>query len=151
MKNKKIIVAASGYFDPIHSGHINYLRRAKNLGDELVVILNTDKQAKIKKGHHFMPVKVRKSILEAIKYVDRVFVSIDKDHSVVKSLGKVKPNIFAKGGDKNKVNIPEREICKKLGIKIVDGLGSAIGKQSSSKIIKEYILRKGCGECARKI
>ena len=87
--HKKIVVVASGYFDPIHSGHINYLREAKKLGDKLIVIVNNDEQAKLKKEHYFMPVKERKAIIEAIKYVDEVFVSIDDDRSVKKSLMKI--------------------------------------------------------------
>ena len=89
-KSNKKIVVASGYFDPIHSGHINYLKKAKKLGDKLIVIVNNDKQAKLKKEHYFMPVKERKAVVGAIKYVDRVFVSIDNDRSVKKSLIKIK-------------------------------------------------------------
>lgn len=128
------IVAVSGYFDPVHVGHIEYLKLAKQLGDELIVILNNDKQARLKKGESFMPLKERKAILEAIRYVDRVFVSIDEDLSVCKSLEALKPNIFAKGGDRFSYEIPEADICRKLNIKIVDCLGKKI--QSSSDLIK---------------
>jgi len=96
---KKIIkVVVSGYFDPIHIGHIEYLRLAKQLGDKLIVILNNDEQAKLKKGKPFMLLEERKKILEAIKYVDEIFISIDSDKSVCKSLEKIKPDIFAKRG-----------------------------------------------------
>lgn len=128
------IVAVSGYFDPIHVGHIEYLKLAKELGGKLIVILNNDEQAKLKKGKPFMPLEERKSILKAIKYVDEVFISIDNDKSVCKSLEAIKPDIFAKGGDRFSSEIPEAEICRKLGIKIVDGLGNKI--QSSSDLIK---------------
>lgn len=133
---EKIIVSASGYFDPIHAGHIEYLEKAKKLGDKLIVILNNDKQARLKKGYVFMPLEERKKILEALKFVDEVFVSIDKDKSVCKSLEAIKPNIFAKGGDRNMENIPEVEICSKYSIKIVDGLGEKI--QSSSELVKKF-------------
>ena len=145
---KKQVVVASGYFDPIHSGHINYLREAKKLGGKLIVIVNNDKQAQLKKGHYFMPVKERKAILSAIKYGDEVFVSIDKDRSVKKSLMKIKPDIFAVGMDNYKQHLPEKDICEKLGIKIVDRLARILIihpslKQSSSKIIDKFLKKKG--------
>lgn len=128
------IVAISGFFDPIHRGHIEYIQLAKGLGDKLVVILNSDEQCVMKKGRAFMPIEDRKTILEALKYVDEVFVSIDKDISVCESLKAVKPHIFAKGGDRFSYEIPEAKICEELGISIVDSLGKKI--QSSSELIK---------------
>lgn len=130
----QIIVAASGYFDPLHVGHVEYLRKAKSLGDKLVVIVNSGKQAVLKKGFEFMPFKERMEIVKSIKFVDEVFQSIDEDKTVCKSLEALKPNIFAKGGDRLSSEIPEAEICKKLGIKIIDNLGDKI--QSSSDLIK---------------
>lgn len=133
MKQKnKILVAISGYFDPLHAGHIEYIKLAKKLGDKLIVILNNDKQAILKKGKNFMPESERKEIMENIKGVDEVFMSIDNDSSVCKSLKAIKPDIFAKGGDRYSYEIPESEICKEFGIKIIDGLGNKI--QSSSKL-----------------
>jgi len=134
MNKEEIKVVVSGYFDPVHAGHIEYFKLAKQLGDKLIVILNNDEQAKLKKGKHFMPLQERKEILEAIKYVDEIFVSIDSDKSVCKSLEKVKPDIFAKGGDRFSYEIPEAETCRKLGIKIVDGVGKKI--QSSSALVE---------------
>ena len=131
-----IIVVVSGYFDPIHKGHIEYLKLAKELGDKLIVVLNNDKQAELKKGKFFMPLEDKKMILEAIKFVDEVFVSIDEDRSVCKSLEAIKPNIFANGGDRKEEEIPEAKVCRELGIEIVDGLGKKI--QSSSELIKKY-------------
>lgn len=130
-----IVVATSGYFDPIHAGHIELLEKAKALGDKLIVILNTDEQAIMKKGFVFMPFDERKKIVESLKFVDEVIGSIDDDQTQCKTLEKLKPNIFAKGGDRNSGNIPEKEICDKAGIKIVDGLGEKI--QSSSHLIKK--------------
>jgi cytidyltransferase-like protein len=127
------IIVASGYFDPIHVGHIEYLRKAKELGGKLIVIVNNDKQATLKKGFSFMDEKERMEVVRNIKYVDEVFLSIDEDKTVCKSLEKLKPNIFAKGGDRNSSNIPESEVCDKYNIEIVDGLGEKI--QSSSNLI----------------
>lgn len=133
-EEKQTIVAASGYFDPIHIGHIEYLELAKKLGDKLIVIINSDHQAKLKKGQPFMPQEERAKIVAALKCVDEIFISIDKDPSVCKSLWALKPDIFAKGGDRNTGNIPENEVCKENNIKLVDGLGEKI--QSSSDLIK---------------
>jgi rfaE bifunctional protein nucleotidyltransferase chain/domain len=132
---KQIVVAASGYFDPLHIGHIEYLNMAKALGDKLIVIVNNDNQAKLKKGHSFMPEKERVKIMESLKSVDEVFLSIDNDMTVCKSLEKIKPDIFAKGGDRFSNEIPESKVCKKNNIKIIDGLGKKI--QSSSWLINK--------------
>lgn len=136
--NKKLLkrVAVSGYFDCLHSGHIEYFKLAEKLGDYLIVILNNDKQTKLKKGKVFMPAKERKIILEALYMVGEVFISIDKDLTVCKSLERIKPEIFAKGGDRYAYEIPEAKVCKKLGIRIVDGLGKKI--QASSSLIKKW-------------
>ncbi len=130
---KEIIVAASGYFDPVHFGHIEYLKKAKALGDKLIVIVNNAEQTILKKGFEFMPFKERMEIVKALKYVDDVFPSIDTDKTVCKSLEKLKPNIFAKGGDRFSSEIPEAETCRKNNIKIVDGLGDKV--QSSSDLV----------------
>lgn len=136
MKNlDRKIIAVSGGFDPIHIGHIRYFKEASELG-ELVVILNTDRFLKKKKGFVFMPYKERKEIIESIKYVNRVVKCIDKDQTVIKTLKSLKPDIFAKGGDRNLNNIPEKEICEELGIKMIFGVGG--GKiQSSSWLINK--------------
>lgn len=129
------IVAISGYFDPLHVGHIVYFQKAKRLGDYLIVILNNEQQTYLKrKSKPFMPLHERKIILESIKYIDEVVISIDQDETVCESLVMIRPDIFAKGGDRYSSEIPEKEICYKLGIKIVDGLGKKI--QSSSELIK---------------
>ncbi|MAG50380.1 cytidyltransferase [archaeon] len=130
------MVVASGYFDPLHVGHIEYLKLSKNLGDKLVVIINNDEQARLKKGYVFMKQEERAKIVKALKCVDEVFISIDKDRSVCKSLEKIKPHIFANGGDRHTGNIPESDICEKHGIKRIDELGKKI--QSSSKLVKNF-------------
>ena len=127
----KIRVAVSGYFDPIHVGHLEYLRMAKELGDSLVVIVNNNYQCKLKKGKHFMDENDRVEIVKALRFVDEVFLSVDKDRTVCKSLEKVKPDIFANGGDRATSEVPETPICKKFNIKMIDGLGEKIRSSSS--------------------
>jgi len=131
-------VAVSGYFDPIHVGHIEYFKLAKQLAgdDELIVILNNDNQAVLKNSKVFMPLEERKKVIESIRYVDKVYISIDEDRTVCKSLQVLKPDIFAKGGDRFEGEIPETETCKEFGIRIIDGLGKKI--QASSKLIKKW-------------
>ena len=133
--NKEKVVAVSGYFDPVRKGHIEYFKLAKRLGDKLLVILNSDAQAVLKKGKSFMSEDERKAIVESLSMVDEVFVSIDKDRSVCESLRKISPDVFANGGDRFNGEIPEFGVCKELGIEIVDGLGDKI--QSSSDLIKK--------------
>ena len=127
-----IVVAVSGYFDPIHVGHLELLKLARQLGDKLVVIVNNDKQAILKKGKSFMNENDRMEIISALQSVDEVFLSIDNDKNVCKSLEFLKPNIFANGGDRNFGESPETPTLKKYKIKMVDGLGEKI--RSSNKI-----------------
>ena len=127
----KIRVAVSGYFDPIHVGHLEYLRMAKELGDSLVVIVNNNYQCKLKKGKHFMDENDRVEIVKALRFVDEVYLSVDKDRTVCKSLEEIKPDIFANGGDRATSEVPETHVCKKFNIKMVDGLGDKIRSSSS--------------------
>jgi cytidyltransferase-like protein len=123
-------VVASGYFDPLHVGHIEYLEKAKQLGDKLVVIVNSDVQAKIKKGKAFMQEEDRLKIVKSLKCVDEAFISIDNNSSVCKSLRLAKPHIFANGGDRKQEEIPEARVCEELGIEMIDGLGEKIRSSS---------------------
>ena len=127
---KEIVVAASGYFDPIHVGHLEYLQLASQFGDKLIVIINNNHQAEIKKGEFFMHENDRMEIVSALKCVDEVFLSIDIDGSVCKSLEAIKPDIFANGGDRLLEEIPETAVMKKYNIKMVDGLGDKIRSSS---------------------
>ena len=133
----KIRVAVSGYFDPIHIGHLEYLKMAKELGDSLVVIVNNNYQCKLKKGKPFMDQNDRLEIVKALRFVDEVFLSIDQDRTVCKSLEAVRPNIFANGGDRATSEVPETPICKKYNIKMVDGLGDKIRSSSNLTGLKE--------------
>ena len=140
MKKKAIIV--SGYFNPLHKGHIEYFTNASRLADELIVIVNNDKQRLLKGAKEFMQEDERCLIISNLKIVDKVYLSIDKDKTVIKTLELIYKEtsqsynlIFGNGGDQNNSTIPEINICKKLGIKMVDNLGDKV--QSSSWLLKK--------------
>ena len=130
-------VCISGYFDPLHVGHLEYINKAKELGDYLVVIVNNNHQCTLKKGKFFMDEKDRVAIVKNLKSVDEVFLSIDKDKTVSKSLEKLKPSVFANGVDIKNCEIPESKICEEHGIEIIDGLGDKIRSSSDLTGIKE--------------
>ena len=138
-KKIKKVVITSGFFNPVHIGHINLIKESKKLGDYLIVIVNNDKQVKIKGSVEFMPEQERMAIIEAMEFVDEVFLSIDGDGFVAKSLEEIgkrhsgKKLIFAKGGDRNIDNIPssERDICVEFGIEVVSGVGGDKVQSSS--------------------
>ena len=138
--NKIIIV--SGYFNPIHKGHLEYFEKAKQQGDKLWVIVNNDLQRELKGSKEFQKEDERLEIVRAIRTVDNAIMAIDKDRTVIESIRKIHSDIgmnyslaFANGGDQNNNSIPEYNICKKLGISLIDGLGNKI--QSSSWLLKE--------------
>ena len=126
----KKIVAVSGYFDPLHVGHIDYLKLAKSIGDKLIVIVNNDEQARLKKGESFMKEEDRLKIIRSLRCVDEAFLAVDKDATVCKSLRMCMPNIFANGGDRGVEEAPEAETCRHWGIEMVDGLGEKIRSSS---------------------
>ena len=130
-------VAISGYFDPIHVGHLEYIKEARKLGDKLIVIVNNNHQCVLKKGKPFMDENDRVLITSSLKDVDDVFLSVDKDKTVCKSLEQIKPDIFANGGDRKNYEIPESTICKKYNIQIIDGLGDKIRSSSDLTGLKE--------------
>ena len=127
------IVCVSGYFNPLHAGHIEYFEKAKFLGNKLIVIVNNDKQSFLKKGSSFMPENERLQIVRSLRIVDFALISIDEDRTVCKTLESVRPHIFANGGDQTNESIPEKPVCEKLGIEMVDRLGDKI--QSSSWLL----------------
>jgi D-beta-D-heptose 7-phosphate kinase/D-beta-D-heptose 1-phosphate adenosyltransferase len=141
-KKKKIIVAVSGGFDPLHVGHIELFKKAKSLGDELVVILNNDNWLKKKKNFVFMPQKEREEIIGSLKWVDRVVLTghnlSSGDVSVSAELRKIKPDIFANGGDRTKNNIPEVAVCEKINCKMVFNVGKGGKIQSSSWLLERF-------------
>lgn len=128
-------------FDPAHVGHLSYLKSAKKLGDKLVVILNTDEFLERKKGYAFMPFEERKEILLGLECVDEVIKCIDEDQTVCKTLEMLKPDIFAKGGDRTAGNIPEYDVCEANGIEMVFGVGGSDKPQSSSWLVNNAIKR----------
>ena len=125
-------VVTCGYFDPLHVGHIECFEKAKELGDYLIVIVNNDAQAVLKKGKPFMNEVDRAKIVLSLKPVDEVVIAIDTDQSCCKTLEMINPDIFAKGGDRFAGEVPEKAVCDRLKIKIVDGLGEKI--RSSSEL-----------------
>ncbi len=149
-KKKSVVIAVSGGFDPLHIGHVRMFNEAKKLGDKLVVILNNDNWIKKKKGAAFMPAHERQEILESLASVDEVLLSSHpedpQDMSVCGELKKIRPHIFAKGGDrtledsKKKTSSlnPEVDLCKRLGINVVFNVGKGGKIQSSSWLLKNY-------------
>ena len=135
LKNKNgqelVIVSVSGYFDPLTPGHVEYLYKAKELGDRLIVILNRDDQLLAKRvgtkleGIIRYPFADRKAIISTLKPVDEVVECIDRDTSVAETIEMIKPHIFAKGGDRDISNIPPKEIeaCRRSNCRIVCGVG----------------------------
>tara|TARA_B110000093_G_scaffold96404_1_gene103937 strand:- start:56 stop:463 length:408 start_codon:yes stop_codon:yes gene_type:complete len=133
----KKVVAVSGYFDPIHVGHLDYLEMSKKLGDKLVVIVNNNNQCVLKKGKPFMGEDDRVRIVKSLSIVDEVFLSIDTDKTVCKSLEAIKPDVFANGGDRATSEVPESLICDKYSIEMIDGLGDKIRSSSSLTGLKQ--------------
>ena len=140
MKRKAVIV--SGYFNPIHVGHLELFENASNEGDFLIVIVNSDLQRELKGSKEFMPENERLKIVQSVKGVGLALLSIDKDSTQNKTLkhlydqyGDYWDLTFANGGDQTNESIPESVTCNKLGIKLVDGMGDKI--QSSSWLLKK--------------
>jgi D-beta-D-heptose 7-phosphate kinase/D-beta-D-heptose 1-phosphate adenosyltransferase len=140
LKKKAIIV--SGYFNPIHKGHIEYFNAAKKLGDALFVIVNNDNQRELKGSKEFQTQEERVFIVENIKATDKAFMAIDTDRTVcetIKHIHKTESQeydlAFANGGDQNNNSIPEAPICMELNIELLDGLGEKV--QSSSWLLNK--------------
>jgi len=140
MKPKAIIV--SGYFNPLHKGHLELFEKAKEKGDELWVIINNDLQRELKGSKAFMDENERFLIVSAIKFVDKAIISIDKNKTQNETLSFLADQnsqkfdiYFANGGDQDNKSIPEKLTCKQKGIILIDGLGDKI--QSSSWILNQ--------------
>lgn len=138
----KKAVIVSGYFNPIHKGHLEYFQNAKSNGDELFVIVNSDHQRALKGSKEFQDEQERVFIVSSLRVVDKVFLSIDKDRTVCETIAHIHKEFgnayalaFANGGDQNNDTIPERPVCERLGISLIDGLGDKI--QSSSWLLKK--------------
>lgn len=147
---KKVTVAVSGGWDPIHIGHVRLFNTAKKLGDKLVVILNNDNWLIAKKGFVFMSERDRKEILLSLRAVDEVMLTShkkgDSDRSVCRELLKLRPTIFANGGDRTPKDArntssplnPEVELCRELGIKTVFNVGKGGKVRSSTDLVKRF-------------
>lgn len=140
LKNKGLVIV-SGYFNPLHIGHLDYLREAKKLGNRLLVIINNDEQVKEKGSVPFMNQNDRMKIIMALQFVDTAMMSVDKDKTVYQTLKlvplyhKADRMIFANGGDRKEGDVPEKAICDELGIEMAYGVGGE-KKESSSSLIK---------------
>lgn len=143
MQNQSKIVLVTGGFDPLHSGHIEYFKAAKQLGDKLIVGVNSDAWLIRKKGRPFMPINERVSIIENLNMVDNCLLFNDDDNSSIEAIKNVRqlfPTskiIFANGGDRTATNIPEMShLDKNLTYKF--GVGGGDKKNSSSWILDEW-------------
>ena len=139
-KQKAIIV--SGYFNPIHKGHLEYFNNAKAMADQLFVIVNNDHQRELKGSREFQDENERMIIVSNIKAVDKTILSIDTDRTVCATIKMIAEQFgnefdlgFANGGDQNNEICPERDVCDEFKIELIDGLGDKI--QSSSWLLKK--------------
>jgi len=149
-KKKEKVVMVSGGFDPIHPGHVRLFEAAKKLGDKLIVVINNDHWVKKKKGCGFMKASDRAEVIAGFRAVDQVVLSSHqrnpKDMSVSADLRKIKPDIFANGGDRNEKDAKDpnsylykdMQLCRKLKIKMVFNVGRGGKIRSSSELLKKY-------------
>lgn len=127
-RTKRKLVVASGYFNPLHYGHVSYLEKAKEAGDSLVVIVNNDRQTALKLGgdpgfvSHGMPARDRVRTVRSLACVDAAFEAVDEDESVCETLRLLHPDVFANGG-RSTATAREAEVCRELGIEMIEGLG----------------------------
>ena len=141
MEVKKKAIIVSGYFNPLHKGHLELFRKAKEQAEKLWVIVNSDLQRELKGSNEFMDESERLEIIQSIRYVDYALISQDKDKTQCQTLkqfaemfGEVYDLSFANCGYQNNDTIPEAEVCRENGIELIDGLGVKI--QSSSWLLK---------------
>jgi cytidyltransferase-like protein len=135
------IVLITGGFDPLHSGHLAYIKAARKLGDKLIVGLNSDDWLVRKKGKNFLPENERYSIISSIRYVDGCILFNDTDDTATEAIKNVKmlypysQIIFANGGDRTKENIPEMIFDNVI---FMFGIGGKDKKNSSSWILQKW-------------
>ena len=141
MSKRRKIVAVSGGFDPIHVGHTRMILAAAKLGD-VIIIANSDEWLMRKKGYVFMSYEERQEVLYSIKGVIDVIEAWDEDDTVCKTLARIKPDIFANGGDRKEETVPEYEVCEELGIEMVFGVGGNDKPQSSSWLVDKVRSKK---------
>lgn len=146
------IVIVSGFFNPLHGGHLDMIEEAAKLGDRLVVIVNNDVQQVLKKDKIILSEQNRARLVGAIKHVDEVMIAVDQDSTVIKTLKLLAEKypddelIFANGGDRDSEKaIPETDVCKEHNIKLVFGVGfgiRGIEKADSSTRINQALGHK---------
>lgn len=123
----------------MHIGHVRLFQEAKKLGDELVVVVNNDNWLRFKKGFVFMPETDRKEIIESFRWVDRVHITNHQENtndiSVCREIELIRPHVFVNGGDRKHDNIPEYELCQRLGIEMVFNVGDGGKIRSSSELV----------------
>jgi cytidyltransferase-like protein len=142
--SKKVVIV-SGYFNPVHKGHIEYFNNARACGDELCVIVNSDLQRELKGSKEFMKQEERLFIVENLRMVDHAVMSVDQDRTVCETIRLIHESFkardnevvlaFANGGDQNNDTIPERPVCEELGVELIDNMGDKI--QSSSWLLNK--------------
>jgi cytidyltransferase-like protein len=135
------LVIVSGFFNPLHGGHLNMIEAAAHMGDKLIVIVNNDIQQVMKKDKIILSEQNRARLMGALRDVDEVMISVDDDPTVIKSLEKVAqlyPDdqlVFANGGDRDSEKaIPETDVCRKYNIQMVFGVGGDEKADSSTRI-----------------
>ena len=134
-------VIVSGFFNPLHGGHLDMIEEAKTLGDRLVVIVNNDVQQIMKKDKIILPEENRARLISALRHVDEVLVAIDDDPTVIKTLDHIAQKysghdfVFANGGDRDSEKaIPEGDICRTHNIEMIFGVGGMEKADSSTRI-----------------
>lgn len=135
------VVIVSGFFNPLHGGHLDMIEASARLGDRLIVIVNNDKQQVEKKGKVILAETNRARLLRALRVVDEVMIAIDDDMTVIKSLAFLASQypddelVFANGGDRDSTKVvPETDVCERNGIEMLFGVGGVNKADSSTRI-----------------
>lgn len=135
------IVILSGFFNPLHGGHLDMIEEAAEMAEKLIIIVNNDVQQKLKKGKIILDERNRLRLISALKHVDDAILSIDQAPPVIETIriiAKEHPNdeiIFANGGDRSSPEVvPEKEVCQEFNIKMVYSVGGTQKADSSTRI-----------------
>lgn len=135
------VIIESGFFNPLHGGHLDMIEGGAKMGDKLVVIVNNDTQQIMKKGKIILTAANRARLISALRDVDEVMIAIDDDPTVIKSLETIAlkyPDaelVFANGGDRDSEKaIPEGDVCRRYNIAMVFGVGGNEKADSSTRI-----------------
>ncbi|WP_230486663.1 adenylyltransferase/cytidyltransferase family protein [Nocardioides anomalus] len=145
MSEPRRVAVVSGYFNPIHIGHLKMIRAARAHGDHLVVIVNNDRQQLLKKGRILMTEDDRQAIVAELRAVDEAIVAVDDDRTVVASLRHVRERyphaelVFCNGGDRSPDGdpAPEAALADEIGLEMVYGVGGDDKADSSTRINEE--------------